>query len=125
MYTLKITITKSVLEKTKYCGVGFPKGSTLGLERRKNCAISYVIRDIFPDAETGYLEIKTMGELIDLPSDACRFAQQFDNSSPSKRILMPEFSFEIEIPDSIISKINIGDALARLENHENLELIEA
>lgn len=66
-------------------------------------------------------------EEIFLTKEAMEFMQEFDKlkKTPEARLLMPEFSFEIEIPDSIVSKINIEGAFKKLENHENLELIEA
>lgn len=123
--TLKIKVTKDILNETKNCAADI--GSGLG----DRCAIAVAVRDIFPFAYVCIDEIKPMGigfngviSNIPLPPCAQHFISEFDTNSPTERALMPELEFEISIPDKVIEKINIDEIRPLLENHPTLELIE-
>jgi hypothetical protein len=118
--TLKITVTKEILEKSKMCG------TKLGILMSENCAIAIAVRDIFPDACVGNPQI-LLGvlpfDVVNLPIDAIKFIERFDVSSPQDRVNMEPISFEIEIPDEVIAKINIDELRPLLINHPTLELV--
>lgn len=126
MYKLQISITKEILKRSMYCGV---YSDTINKESY-SCAIALAIKDFIPNVQVGTTGVYVGfgGELISqLPIEARDFIKKFDSFRPVyyERLSLPEFSFEIEIPDTIISKINIEDAFKKLANHENLKLIEA
>lgn len=123
MYTLKIKITKEILEKTKNC-----KGKDLP----DNCAISYAVRDLLPKAQTGITTIFPYGESnsseetdIALPWLVTSFISRFDHCKPEDRAILPEMEFQIEIPDEVINKINIDEIKPLLQNHHCLQLINS
>lgn len=116
-----IKVTKDVLERSKMCSV-----DGLGIAN-KNCAIAVAIRDLFPHANVAQYSC-TLDELdintkIVLPRDVSDFIESFDSSSPSKRVLMTPFSFEIEVPEYVISKIGIGQVYKVLSESRTLELV--
>ncbi len=119
---LKIKVTKAILEKSKYCGVH-------GRERSiaTNCAVAVAVRDIWPDAAVCNEFIAPTGTtydgIIGLPYEAYRYINLFDNSTPKERPLLPELEFEIEIPDSVVEKINIEELKPLLVNHPTLQII--
>lgn len=118
--TLKISVTKEILEKSKMCGIGELKG------RSKSCAIALAVRDIFPDASVGgnYFDaFQGFGETVRLPQEAIQFILTFDSISPDERVRMIPIAFEVMIPDSIINQINIDELKPLLVNHPTLELI--
>lgn len=118
---LTIKITKEVLEKTKMCG----KSSGLELIA-ENCAIAYAIRRLFPKATVGpwnlFFDLATK---TPLPLVAQSFIETFDYSSIEERLLLPEFSFDIEVPDSVIESIGIEQAKEIISKSSTLELIES
>jgi|SRR6478752_9144047 len=128
---LEISITKEILERSKYCG---------GYEVGRNCAIACAIVDIFPNAWVGADSI-TFGKMeligdtkafiansslgkIDLPIEAQSFIEQFDWLGVDERVLMQPISFNIEIPDEIVERINIEELKPLLANHPTLKLEE-
>lgn len=133
MTKLKIKITKDIYEKAMYCGRGAPGPTT------ENCAIALAVRDIFPHAAVGgsfilfdgrcrkgtILEIVRQGKKLGamLPKIAMGMIVQFDTSSPERRLTLPEFEFEIDVPDEVVDSINIEDVKILLQNHPNLELV--
>lgn len=122
MTKLKITVTKEVLEKSKYCG------TEAGGTPTENCAIAVAIRDLFPGAAVGrsaifFYPVQNSQPITQLPEIAQEFIHRFDNLTPDKRIKMDPVSFEIEIPDVVINSINIDELKPLLENHPTLELI--
>lgn len=118
MTKLKIKITKQILEKSKYCGTDGHQWDAMS----SGCAIALALRDVFPDAlvrtENIIIYKGDFDSLVSLPAKAKFFIVRFDRSTPEQRVLMPEFEFEIDIPDEVIEKINIDD----LVNHQTLEL---
>jgi hypothetical protein len=108
-----ISITKKILEQAKTCGQGELK--TVGY----NCAIALAVKDLFPNVFVtgdhihpfGY-DQKGISEMsITLPPIARDFIKIFDSlvAIPRVRLLLPEFEFEISIPDKFLEQINIDD----------------
>ena len=122
MTKLKIKVTKDILERSKMCGTN--EGETVS----QNCAVALAIRDIFPlaavDGDNIWPNFSLADELIPLPKDARVYIIEFDNTHPVERPCLPEIEFEIQIPDSVIEKINIEELKPLLENHPTLQLIE-
>src|ERR1035437_2976332 len=110
----KIKVTKDILKLSRNCGQD--EIEIIG----KNCAIALAIKDIFPEVfVSGYYihpfgsddENKMAHLEIPLPKIAQDFVRLFDSFCviPSARLLLPEFEFEIFIPDEIIAEINIDE----------------
>ena len=111
----KIKVTKEILELSKECGA-HNDIETIG----ENCAIALALKDIFPQVVvTDYyiypFGIDNKNKLDDLrivmPKIAQDFVRLFDSLSaiPGVRPMLPEFEFEISIPDEIIAEINIDE----------------
>ncbi len=121
MVTLKIKVTKEILERSKMCGIHNIKVST-------NCAVALAVRDIFPRAnvELEYIEpfTKLESERIELPMEATDYIILFDEfkKTPLIRLMMPEIEFEVIIPDTVIDQINIDEIKPLLQNHPTLKL---
>ena len=126
---LKITVTKDILKRSMMCGKPTEAWSAENAPN-KNCAIALAIRDIFPNAEVHRQQILILTKphsTIKLPSEAVSFIDLFDGlrNTPEERLDLPEFSFEIDLPQEVIDSINISELTESLKNHETLELIEA
>lgn len=112
---LKIEITKEILERSTECDTRSP------IEKiGNNCAIALALKDIFPDVfvTPHYIfpfgiteENKNVQQGIPLPKIARDFIKVFDSlrSIHKARLSLPEFEFDILIPDEIISLINIDE----------------
>lgn len=139
MYTLKIKVTKEILEKSKYCG------GNMG-----SCAIAQAVRDIFPTAIVGFVDmalfspdIKEVGNEawmdfwykfkhekpkdnhISVSEEMYQFISLFDRTPEEERPNLPEQEFEINLCDKVIEKINIEEIKSVLENHPTLQLTNA
>lgn len=113
---LKIKVTKEILERSKMCEM-----DKLIYE---NCAIACAIKDIFPLSKVWKTYIELPFDIrIHLPQEAIIFISAFDMFAPCMRLTMQPIEFEIEIPDTVIEKINIEELRPLLENHPTLELI--
>lgn len=126
MYTLTINITKDVLKEAMYCGT---QGS--GLSASSHCGIAVAIRDIFPNALVGLnsFTVDSVAEHlteISLPMNARKFISNFDwlVLTPSKRLDMEEFSFDITLPDKVIETIDIEEVKQILKDSKILQLHE-
>lgn len=128
MTKLRITVTKEILERSRFCGFASGQLPT------SHCAIALAIRDIWPNAcieEEGIFVDATNKEGrfwrgifdIKLPYEATTFIQEFDSATIIQRPLLPEISFEITIPEEIIDQINIDELKPLLENHPTLEFV--
>lgn len=126
---LTIKITKEVLEATKMCGTGTDLYAV-----NENCAVAYAIRKLFPIAKVGRYEISFDGQQPSfskvrsrLPNAATLFIDEFDKlrDAHEARLLLPEFSFDIEVPDSVIESIGIEQAKEIISKSSTLELIES
>ena len=112
----RIRVTKEILALSKSCGS--EDLEIIG----ENCAIALALKDIFPDVNvTGNciypfgIDNDRWNELkIELPKTAQDFIRVFDSLSaiPNQRLRLPEFEFDIAIPDEIISEININEIMA-------------
>lgn len=126
-----IKVTKDVLNRSQFCQV------TEGNDARKSCAIALAVREIFPNAEVyGFgIVINPIGDLSIQNSISGKgydifwgdkapqalWIGIFDNLSPWERLAIPEFSFEIEVPNEIIEKIGIGEVYRILSESKTLE----
>lgn len=132
MYKLKITVTQEILDSPHTC-----KKNT------RHCAISLAVRDIFPEARVGLYYIAPFvsdevamsipglsvirldyelneGMNFPLGDRMSSYIVDFDHGLPMKPA-----SFDLEIPDWVIEKINIDEIKQILVDHPTLELIEA
>lgn len=111
----KIKVTKEILERSHGCGA-YDDVEKIG----NNCAVAIALKDLFPDVFVTAHHIYPFGiydnyEYSDLriamPKIALDFIKVFDSlrSIPKVRLYLPEFEFEILIPDEIISQINIDE----------------
>lgn len=130
--TIKIHITKEILEKSMYCGVDIDKPIS------KNCAVSLAIRDMFPDAAVNYNRIFFNAKdaklyfskaalqedsSVILSFDTLRWIKTFDWTPVDKRLKLPPFSFEIDIHDSVIDKIGIEEVEKILSKSLTMEKV--
>lgn len=127
MTTIRVNVTKKIIEESMYCGVelmnhiGCAKNKINGLDDyMSNCAIAKAIWNIIPN--TCVLESVVMfySETIclgvsELPKKAVRFIDKFDKLSPTGRLSLEPISFELEIPDTVIDNISIEEITKRLE----------
>lgn len=120
-YKLKITVTKEILRKSMRCGeqTNIPE----------SCAIALATRDIFPIAGVGCEHIipfyrEDHSVRIPLPKAAIDYIKEFDSriNSPLSRLDLPEITFEVEIPDEVIDKIDISKIY---EGHPTLQLFKS
>lgn len=121
MTKLRITVTKEILERSKNCSVYVELSTT-------NCAIACAVRDVFPSANVWANHINPFpghqkNKLIPLPKIAQDFIDAFDDATPEERVMMKPISFEIEVPDEVIEKINIDELKPLLENHPTLAIL--
>ena len=111
----KVRVTKEILELSKGCGI-HNNMKVAG----KNCAIALTLKDIFPDVFVsghfiypfGMNILDTDDDLkITMPKIAMDFVRVFDSLSGvhNLRTSLPEFEFEIDIPDAAIAEINIDE----------------
>lgn len=118
---IQINVTKEILEKSKMCNSKMVIG--------ENCAIALAIRDIFPKTYVGNGTIFIGANIfeadqIDLPRNVSKFIVRFDKASAEERILMKEFSFEIDVPEKLINQIGINQVKEILEKSSTLQLVE-
>jgi hypothetical protein len=119
---ITIKITKEVLKETMFCGGIYGNNNTT------NCAVAFAVREVFPNARVG-AETLNFGvgvpEFAYLPQRASVFIDRFDSlvGTPSERLLLPEFSFDIHVPDSVIDKIGINEAKEIISKSSTLELV--
>ena len=136
---LKITVTKEIYEKSALCGSGFYPGFVAD-----NCAVALAVRDVFPDASVGTKCISVPAgngkthHLMQLPEIAREMIGRFDDvtisigglvyrESPEylalvtkMRCELPEFSFEIDVPEEVIESIDVSSVY---EGHPTLEFV--
>ena len=114
----KIKVTKNILELSKACGINNDRNTN-----GNNCAIACALKDIFPDVFVSDYVIYPFGININqetnnlaivMPKIARDFVSLFDSlvAVHNLRPCLPEFEFSIDIPDSVISEINIDEIKA-------------
>lgn len=126
-----IKVTEEILHKAKDCGILIKGPETYA---SRNCGIALAVREIFPEASVTDRKIYPISrgvvmkclpsEVIPLPRRAQAFVRLFDYLDPYKRTQMKPFSFEIELPTSLISTIGIGEVYKVLSESKTLELVE-
>lgn len=113
-----IKIDRDILRLSKECGTQNDKG-TVG----NNCAIALALKGIFPDVFISDYNIYPLGIdennktdtlVMHMPKIARDFVRVFDSLSGvhNLRLLLPEFEFTIDVPDAVISEINIDEIKA-------------
>lgn len=117
---LKIKVTKEILKKSMFC-----RDDSLIV---MNCAIAVAVREIWPKASVTqkYIRIDSSKKTFieDLPESVGLFIYEFDRSTPSQRLEIPEFEFEVEIdPDIHLSHFDISELKEILTNSSTLELV--
>jgi hypothetical protein len=108
-----IRITKEILDRAKNCGQ--KEEQSIG----DNCAIALALQDLFPDVFVtgdhthpfGFDQQSVSPMKISLPLVAQNFIKVFDSlvQIPRVRLRLPEFEFDISIPDKILEQINIDE----------------
>lgn len=115
-----IKVTKEILHHSAMCGHD-------GKMRSTNCAIALAVRELFPSASIGNPNYSLNGkDGFDnnyLPPKAVAFITRFDSTSPSERRWMKPFSFELDVPNSVIDQIGISEAYRILSESKTLELV--
>lgn len=111
---LKIKVTRDIYERSANCPANI---------RSSGCAIAEAVREVFPDATVGrhtMLFDRFTQSFANLPAKARKMTFLFDQSTSEQRALLPEFEFEIDVPDEVINKIDISD----IEKCSTLELVK-
>jgi hypothetical protein len=134
----KINVTKEIYESAKNCKSILPisKGNGIG----SNCAIAKAVAVLFPDVwvETQKIDFVSdwheyiegpsayVGKYgsVELPIEVQDMIILFDNTSVEDRPNLPEFSFEIEVPDTLLEKVvDISSIEEILKDCKSLELV--
>lgn len=115
---IKIKCDRATLEKSMMC-----RSNAYAYE---NCWIALAVRDLFPNAYVTRVNIYPLGEpdeFIWLPGEAMQMIIRFDEliDSPHKRLALPEFSFEIDVPSEVIEKIGLNEVYKILSESKTLE----
>lgn len=123
---IKVNVTTDVLERSKMCGI-------IKEYKSDSCAIALAFIDLFENARVGCYEVWLITypdagkfdhrSCVNLPQSAVSFIQRFDLLTPEERVKMQPFSFEIEVPDYVISKIGLGEIYRVLSESKSLELV--
>jgi hypothetical protein len=139
---VQVNVTKEILIAARFCGRVDINGDYLPANPElievmriqnkippvaKNCAIALAVRELFPKAEVGscHLADDSTGLFVHLQSNVTAFIKQFDRASPVKRATsMDPFSFEIDVPNHVINKIGIDDAIKIIKRTPSLELVK-
>jgi hypothetical protein len=126
---LKIKITQEVLEATKMCGLdGFKLKGSEYEGSAHNCAITYACRKLFPNCHTISCGIYMIyGDEITtiayLPRNAINFIERFDRATPTQRVKMKPFEFEVELIKEVLDLITIDEITKILETSTTLEMV--
>lgn len=127
--TIKIKVTKDILERSKMCNY----------KAASNCAIALAVRDLFPKALVrtrsvnllGYLGVNDEFVIVPqpdksiLPFKALDFILDFDclSDNPELRVKLEPIEFELEIPDYVIEQIGISQCYKVLSESKTLEMV--
>ena len=128
---IEINISKEILARTQYCGYDQCGIKDQDANIAKNCAIAVACAEVFDRVSVGdSIHIYAGGVkprflgIIQLPVAAIEFTTVFDAMHPVQRLDIEPFSFEIDVPDTIIDKIGTAEITELLEHSESLKLIE-
>lgn len=130
---MTIHITKEILNKSANC-------DSLDMCVGSNCAFALAVKDLFPFAHVGgmamhkeyaiypfYFErragIYKSLQVIRISQEMYKFIARFDAMRDYERKELPEQDFEIEIPDEVISYLDIQDVYKILEESKTLDII--
>lgn len=129
---LRISVTSEILEKSKMCGKG-PRKTDRDKWIGYSCALSYAVLDIWPNAYVYPTHINVDGysctskntgpNKVYLPAEAIAFIKDFDHADPETRVNMQPISFEIDVPDEVINRINISEITELLKDHPTLQIV--
>lgn len=122
-----IKVTKEILFASRGCQ-----------RRTMDCVIARACREIFPRASvlghTLFIDkiecgeemyLRTKHEFIELPETAYQLITAFDRAETNEQIMqLPLIQFEIEVPSSVIDKIEIQEAYRILSESKTLELVK-
>jgi hypothetical protein len=121
-----IKITRDILERSAKCREHYPR----------NCAIALAMRELFPNCCVGAFQIRFYDSTYNnrsmvvgvgpvgyanLPDLAIKFIRAFDSAPVGYRAQLPEFSFEVDIPNEVIDSIGIGQVYKVLSESKTLE----
>jgi hypothetical protein len=123
-----IKVTREIISVSKECGMH--NRENIG----ENCAIAHAVKDIFPDVSVTGTHIYPFGidkssqaDLkIELPKIAQDFIKVFDSLAVihKVRLRLPEFEFEIFIPDEVVAQINIDEVRETVDEIYMYNMIE-
>lgn len=117
---IRIRVTKQIYEASMFCPVKSEATTT-------NCAIALAVREIAPKASVNYNAIFWNGKenieepYSNLESHIWNYILAFDQTKPKDRPNLPEFSFEVEFPDSMVEQIGIGQVYKILSESKTLQ----
>ena len=128
-----IKVTKDILKKSSACSL-VPGRVT------ENCAVALAVRDLFPEARVGFKTIRFFDNeekiISELPFEAQLFIRKFDDIRSLRqwkhfsdadvmatREALPEFFFEIDVPQEVIDRIGLSEVYRVLSESKTLELI--
>lgn len=135
---MKITVkvTKDVQRRAMYC-------DRMSGDIKSTCEVAIAIRELFPNAQVFAKALSFTGAgvneydskmiwltteelpkgMVRVPKKVTTRINQFDENTPIQRLLMPEFSFEIDVPNEVIDQIGIGQCYKVLSESKTLELV--
>jgi len=128
---IKIHVTKEIYRKAMMCGTQKRYDSSVPT----SCAIALAVRKVAPKAyitNTGisWLGIDQVtglyiGRFSGMPDFVNGIVSAFDalRDKPEERLLLPEFSFEVDFPDELIENIGLDEVKAIMEKSETLEFV--
>lgn len=131
-----IKITKDILKQSMMCGVNIPKDA-LPISKLQqiavgaNCAFALAVREIWPNASIGdriypyYFPEGNIERQIAISDEAWGYIKKFDllRQTPEMRLELPEQSFEIDVPHSILEKVGISEVYKILSESKTLECV--
>ena len=112
----KIQVTKEIITQCKEVGA-LNNADIIG----NKCPIAIAVKHIFPEVHVTNFYLFPFGmhteNKIPLSPIAQNFIKLFDSLSmiPRTRLIIPAFEFEIEIPDTVLEQIDIGELFLQEE----------
>lgn len=98
---IKVNITKEVLKKSAWCGLGKELIS-------QSCAIAVALKPL-GKVGVGPEDVAFWGpkyNCVDLPKEAMKFIHTFDHATPQQRLEMEPVSFIMDIPDRYLENVD-------------------
>jgi hypothetical protein len=125
---IRIHVTEEILRKSMYCPMlrTCPESE---LDIIKNdCAVSEAVRELFPRAkvfQTGAnLDWTVEDSCVSFNYETQAFIRSFDNVDDyDERLLIPAYSFELTVPQSLIDAIGITEIERILSESKTLEAV--